>query len=207
MAVTSGLYQNCIPALANKEIDLGSDTIKWMGTTSAHTINPAHDYKNDITNEVTGTGYTAGGDTTVCTVALVQANSWQVARADSTNYAKGDIVRPATGNGFLYMCIDEGTSGVGVPSYPTALGGTVADGGVIWLCVAVAGVQFDAEDPLWTPSTLIIRQLHCYDSTPGTDATRPLIGWIDLGADVSSTNDDWTYQVDPRGFAHFLLPF
>jgi hypothetical protein len=38
------------------------DTIKIAITTSAYTVDQAlHDFFNDITNEVSGTGYTAGG--------------------------------------------------------------------------------------------------------------------------------------------------
>ena len=49
-------------AFANKEIDLLDDTIKVLLTTSAYTPNQdTHDYHNDVTNEVSGTGYTAGG--------------------------------------------------------------------------------------------------------------------------------------------------
>jgi hypothetical protein len=41
-----------------------SATMKYMLTTSAWTPDPdAHDFANDVTNEVVGTGYTAGGAT------------------------------------------------------------------------------------------------------------------------------------------------
>lgn len=64
MAVTSKYYGSFFKSLANKEVDLNSDTIKCALATSAYTPDQdAHDYFNDITNEVTGTGYTAGGAT------------------------------------------------------------------------------------------------------------------------------------------------
>ncbi len=48
----------------NGGIDLDTDTIKVMLVTSSYTPDAdTHDYKDDITNEVTGTGYTAGGAT------------------------------------------------------------------------------------------------------------------------------------------------
>lgn len=51
-------------ALFDKEIDFGSDTIKAVLTTDSHTPNQdTHDYANDLTNEVSGTGYTTGGAT------------------------------------------------------------------------------------------------------------------------------------------------
>lgn len=64
MAVTAKLYGKGILAVYNKEIDWVSDTIKVLLTTSSYTPDQdTHDYHNDITNEVSGTGYTAGGAT------------------------------------------------------------------------------------------------------------------------------------------------
>jgi len=64
MAVTAKLYGSVVAKLANKEIDLDTDTVKVALTTSTYTPDQdAHDYFNDVTNEVTGTGYTAGGAT------------------------------------------------------------------------------------------------------------------------------------------------
>lgn len=48
----------------DKEIDFLADTIKGALTTNSYTPNQdTHDYFNDVTNEVTDTGYTAGGAT------------------------------------------------------------------------------------------------------------------------------------------------
>lgn len=64
MAVTALLYGKAFLSLTNAEVDLISDTIKCALTTSSYTPDQdAHDYFNDVTNEVTGTGYTAGGAT------------------------------------------------------------------------------------------------------------------------------------------------
>ena len=46
----------------NGALDLDTDTIKVMLVTSAYTADQdAHTKRSDITNEVSGTGYTAGG--------------------------------------------------------------------------------------------------------------------------------------------------
>lgn len=43
-------------------IDFNTDTIKVAVASSTYTPSPTtHDFFNDVTNEVTGTGYTAGG--------------------------------------------------------------------------------------------------------------------------------------------------
>ena len=64
MAVTTKVYARAFTALSNKEVDWGTDAIKVMLCTSAYTPDQsAHDYKADVTNEVTGAGYTARGAT------------------------------------------------------------------------------------------------------------------------------------------------
>ena len=64
MAVTAKLYNLAFTSLANKEVDWGTDTIKVMLCTSTYVPSQtAHQYKSSVTNEVTGTGYTAGGAT------------------------------------------------------------------------------------------------------------------------------------------------
>jgi hypothetical protein len=64
MAVTAKIYGLAHKSAWNKEIDFDSDTIKVMLCTSAYTPDQdAHQYKSSVTNEVTGTGYTAGGAT------------------------------------------------------------------------------------------------------------------------------------------------
>jgi hypothetical protein len=48
----------------NRSIDLDTDTIKVLLVTSAYTPDQdAHTKRSDVTNEVSGTGYTAGGAT------------------------------------------------------------------------------------------------------------------------------------------------
>jgi hypothetical protein len=63
MAVTAKLYGNGLfKAAFNKEIDLLDDDIRVTLHTSAYTPDQdVHDYADDLSNEVTGTGYTAGG--------------------------------------------------------------------------------------------------------------------------------------------------
>jgi hypothetical protein len=64
MAVSAKLYGNVLTKAFNKEINLSSDTIKVALCTSTYTPDQdAHIYYSSVTNEVTGTGYTAGGAT------------------------------------------------------------------------------------------------------------------------------------------------
>lgn len=140
MAVTNKWYGLAFKAAFNKEIDLDSDTIKVALVTSAYTFDQdAHDYFNDITNEVVGTGYTAGGAT---------LGSPTVAYTGGTN--------------------------------------TLA---------------FDGADVSWATSTLTARGAVVYDATPGTAATRPLLCYVDFGADVSTTAGTFQITWDAAGIA------
>lgn len=60
-------------------------------------------------------------------------------------------------------------------------------------------VKFDADDVQWPASTITARYAVIYDATPGTDATRPLIGYVDFGADVSSNNGTFQITWDANG--------
>lgn len=138
MAVTAKLYGKGLLSLANKEIDWTSDTIKVALTTSSYTPDQdVHDYFNDVTNEVSGTGYTAGGAT-------------------------------------LANCTATYTAGTNV-------------------------MKLDADDAVWATATITARYAVIYDSTPGTAATNPLIGYVDFGADVSSTAANFTITWDAAG--------
>ena len=135
MAVTAKLYDLAFTSLANKEIDWGTDTIKVMLTTSSYTPNQAtHQYKSSVTNEVSGTGYTAGGATLGSKTEAISAHV----------------------------------------------------------------KTFDAADTSWTTSTITARYAVVYDST-GTDATSPLICYIDFGADVVSTAGTFSITWDSAG--------
>jgi hypothetical protein len=136
MAVTSNIYSSLFLSLANKEVNLNSDSLKVMLCTSAYTPNQGTDrYKAAVTNEVVGTGYTAGG------VAL------------------SSVTVSLTGN-------------------------------VLTLTAAAAA---------WAASTLTARYAVIYDSTPATDATRPLIAFANFGADVSTTGATFTYTPNASG--------
>ena len=135
MAVTAKKFAN-----ANKNFlgasNLVGDTLKVMLCTSTYTPNQAtHAFKSDVTNEVTGTGYTAGG----ATLASV----------------------------------------------------TLTTSGLV--------TTLDAADTSWATSTITARYAVIYDSTPATDATRPLIAYVDFGADVVSSGGTFQITWDATG--------
>ena len=68
------------------------DTLKVMLLTNSYTPAPATDsvYSGISANEVSGTGYTAGGATVAGqAVTTTAANSWGVTRAANTAYTLG----------------------------------------------------------------------------------------------------------------------
>lgn len=201
MAVTANAYGPFLAKVLNKEIDFDSDDIKIMLVSSAYTPDfDAHAYKSDVTNEVSGTGYTAGGETLPSsTVAYVAADSWGTSRADSTAYPLGYIVRPATGNGSIYQAVAAGTSGGSAPSFPSGYGSTVTDGTVTWMNVGRGVVKLDADDVSWASAVITARRAVIYDSTPATDATRPLIACLDFGTDNSSSGGTFQISFDANG--------
>ena len=105
MAVTAKWYGKLLNTLWTGGVNFTSDTIKGALVTSSYTFDQdAHDYFDDITNEVTGTGYTAGGATLASktliytagtnTIALDAANpAWTT----STITARGLVVYKDSG--------------------------------------------------------------------------------------------------------------
>ena len=63
------IYNSCIRDASVGNIDFDTDTFKMMLVTSTYAASKSHSKRSDITNEVSGTGYTAGGNAAACTVA------------------------------------------------------------------------------------------------------------------------------------------
>jgi hypothetical protein len=143
--MASKLYGNFVVKSFNKEIDWDSDTIKVALLTNAYTPNQdGHDYFDDVVaNQVTGTGYTSGGNTL----------------ANKTN------------------------------TYDSATN----------------VIKLDADDVTWASSTITARYAVIYDATPATDATRPLIGYVDFGSDQSSSNGNFTITWDSTGIVRVTV--
>lgn len=188
--------------------DYLTDTMKVMLTTSTYAENlDTHETKSDVTNEVTGTGYTAGGNALASkTITYTAANSWATTWAASTAYAVGDVIRPATGNGHLYMAIVAGTSAGTAPTFPTVSRQTVADNTVTWAEIGRGITQIDCADPSWTSATISsIRKAVFYRDT-GTASTSPLFCLMVFDSDISVTNGTFTIQIHALGIYHFHTP-
>ena len=102
--MASLIYNSAIDDMARGAIDFDTDTFKAMLVTSSYTPNKdTHDKRDDVTNEVSGTGYTAGGVTTACTVTKDTANDKvtlqfaAVSWATSTITARALVIYKSTG--------------------------------------------------------------------------------------------------------------
>lgn len=202
-------YANAFVTAFNKEADFDSDTMVETLHTATYTPDlAAHKYVSDLTNEVAaGGGYTTGGQTvTSCSKTLTAANSWTDQWTLSHAYAADFVVRPTSGNGFVYRAAVAGTSSASQPTWPTVIGTTVTDGGVTWECVGRRVLVLTGTFPSWTSSTITARYLVLSDRTPGTAATQPLFGLVDFGSSLSSSNGPFTYTPSTQGALLLAIP-
>lgn len=98
--MASVIYNSALRDEATGAVDYDTDTFYAMLVTSAYTANKdTHTKRSDVTNEVTGTGYTAGGMAVTASVAAVDtandrvvitfaAHSWTTA----TIAARGEVI-------------------------------------------------------------------------------------------------------------------
>jgi hypothetical protein len=102
--MASLIFNRMLELWARGNIDFDTDTFRRSLHTSAYSENKdTHDFFDDATNEVTGTGYTAGGAVVAATVTLDTANdrldisfasgTWP----SSTITARKSVVRKARG--------------------------------------------------------------------------------------------------------------
>lgn len=137
---TTTFYGKAFESAFNKEIDLGSDSIQVMLLDNTYVPDlGAHQYVSDLSGEIAGTGYTAGGK------ALTSV---------SVGY-------------------DAGTS----------------------------SFIFDADNVSWPSSSLVAAYAAIVDSTPGSDATRPLIALVDFGGDETTVDGTLSIVWDADGIA------
>lgn len=66
-------------------------------------------------------------------------------------------------------------------------------------------IVLDADDTTWSSSTITARYAVIYDATPATNATRPLIGYVDFGSDQSSSNGNFTITWDATGIVRVTV--
>jgi hypothetical protein len=97
--MASLIYNSAIDDMARGAIDFDTDSFKAMLVTSDYTPNKDTDLKRSaVTNEVVGTGYTAGGVASVCTVTKDTANDKVTLSFAAVSWASSTI----TARGLVY---------------------------------------------------------------------------------------------------------
>jgi hypothetical protein len=69
--MASHVNMKVLHAALKGDLDFDTVTVKVMLVTSSYTENPDHDFRDDITDEVAGTAYVAGGETATCSVSAI----------------------------------------------------------------------------------------------------------------------------------------
>lgn len=63
----------------------------------------------------------------------------------------------------------------------------------------------DAADVTWSSSTITARYAVIYNDSGASNATKPLIGYVDFGSDQSSTNGNFTITWDSTGIVRITV--
>lgn len=97
--MASLIYNSAIDDMARGAIDFDTDTFKVLLVNSTYTPNKdTHTKRSDVTNEVSGTGYTAGGAASACTVTKDTANDKVTLGFAATSWSTATI----TARGAVY---------------------------------------------------------------------------------------------------------
>ena len=131
--MASLIYNSCIRDAVVGSIDFDTDTFKMMLVTRSYTASKSHSKRSDITNEVSGAGYSTGGN--ACSVS--------VAAVDNVNN----------------------------------------------------DVEISFTVTSWTSATITARAGVIYKSRGGASSADELVGYVDFGSDVTSTNGTFAVTV------------
>lgn len=97
--MASLIYTSFLDDVAKGNIDCNSDTFKAMLVTATYVPNQsAHTKRSNVTNEVTGTGYTAGGATSAVTVSKIIATNEVTVQFGAVSWSTSTI----TARGCVY---------------------------------------------------------------------------------------------------------
>ncbi len=189
-------FANLFDQMLSGNINWASDSIKMALLDATYTPNlTTHIHFSDVSGHdlPTSGGYTALGQAlTTKTHTVTAANSFATTWAATTAHVVGDIIRPATGNGFLYLCSAAGITGSGTPTFPTTIGATVADATVTWTNIGESITQLGSDAPSWATASFSTRYAVIYDAQTGVTSTEPLMLLVDFGSTQSPSSTTFT---------------
>lgn len=108
VGIATNVYDSLIDYLGRGEVNLNSDTIQAVLLTSLYTFDSTHTSYSDLDNEVTGTGYTAGGETVPANSITLSGNT---ATFTATNVAWEDLDITSAGARYIALyCISHSSN-------------------------------------------------------------------------------------------------
>lgn len=123
MVMSTLFYSSAKVDTAIGSIDFDTHTFKGMLVTDAYTPAAAHDFRDDVTSEVSGTGYTAGGATLASMTVILSGTEARIDCADpswpsATITARGMVIYRSVGSAATdrLVCALLFTGGVDVTS-------------------------------------------------------------------------------------------
>lgn len=124
--MASFIYNSAVDDLARNSIDFDTDTFKVMLVTSSYAANKdTHTKRSDVTNEVTGTGYTAGGTSSACTVTKDTTNDKVTLSFAAVSWSSSTITAAAA---VIYKARGGASSADELVAY-VDFGGTISSSG------------------------------------------------------------------------------
>lgn len=200
--VAARWYPQGLGALANGDVDWDLDTIKVALMQDTFVFDDTHDFWDDVSasDYDSATGYTAGGETIANAAVTESDSSVLTARANSTAYVVGDVVRTATDSDRVFVCVAAGTSDASEPAGMATLGTMreITDGTVVWVNVGNAITILDGDAVSWTGLDQAGTDGAVIYKDTGTPSTSPLLGFIDF--ETTETPTDLTITPPAEGY-------
>ncbi len=135
---SSTVYTSLVDDLARNNVNFSSDTFKMMLVTG-YTPSKNHTKRNDITAyQVTGTGYTAGGNAATASLTLDTTNNKEVVNFTITSWTSATI---SAAGGVIYKArggVDTADNLVGYVDF----GGTVTSTNGTFAVTISSGLTF-----------------------------------------------------------------
>lgn len=137
--MTSLVFNRALEQWAKGTIDFDTDSFKAMLVTSSYAPNKdTHDFRDDVTNEVVGTGYVAGGAAITVGVTIDTANDRIDISLGATSWASSTITAAAA---VIYKSRGGASSADEIIAYIDFGGNIVSTGGTFSLTASTLRVQ------------------------------------------------------------------
>jgi len=176
------------------------------------------DWSDIFENEVISSGYTAGGTALGTKTHVVygplstSSTPWTQVWTTLTAYAVGQVVKPTVGNqnGYLFRCVNAGTTLASEPTWNTTPGDPVVDGGSTsapqWVNCGESVTVWSSAAATWSGVTFTAVYGVLYDAQSGTYSSEPLISVVQFASPLTPVAGPVTVSPDPQMGWQFWTP-